>query len=352
MSTEIRRLLEQAEHNLNQAKGEITDPASDRLIDVCESLIFALKALLSPPGQEAPPAPPVQLERFRNVSWMHGERGTQVGSTEEWYRASDVDRQPAAPVLALVEQWRASRAPKQPQHVSAKCAGGNHGWCHNRNTDETRCQCACHYDKGETDKARRACANELEAALKAAPPVDTRSCTCHPDDNPPVPCPKRYAYSECVKAAPPVEQERQEKVGDLLAYGEEESAHALRRKDRDQYQFWQGWNAALQRLTTPTAFHRDDRGDWVCAHGTAADVHCCHCHSGFIFDPEHECPASPSVVSPGGQERAFRAFALLRRIRGWDMMDYNKTDGDYWRREIDAILAPSVVSEPHRQEEA
>lgn len=27
-----------------------------------------------------------------------------------------------------------------------------------------------------------------------------------------------------------------------------------------------------------------------CAHGTALDVHCCHCHSGFQFDPDHECP--------------------------------------------------------------
>ena len=26
-------------------------------------------------------------------------------------------------------------------------------------------------------------------------------CTCHPDDNPPKPCPRRYAYSECVAAA-------------------------------------------------------------------------------------------------------------------------------------------------------
>lgn len=26
-------------------------------------------------------------------------------------------------------------------------------------------------------------------------------CTCHPDDNPPVPCPQKHAYSECVKAA-------------------------------------------------------------------------------------------------------------------------------------------------------
>jgi hypothetical protein len=27
--------------------------------------------------------------------------------------------------------------------------------------------------------------------------ADGRSCTCHPDDNPPRPCPKRYALDEC-----------------------------------------------------------------------------------------------------------------------------------------------------------
>lgn len=31
--------------------------------------------------------------------------------------------------------------------------------------------------------------------------ADTRTCTCHPDDNPPVPCPRRFAYSHCVAAA-------------------------------------------------------------------------------------------------------------------------------------------------------
>lgn len=25
--------------------------------------------------------------------------------------------------------------------------------------------------------------------------------------------------------------------------------------------------------------------DTVCEHGTAWDVHCCGCHSGFLFDP-------------------------------------------------------------------
>lgn len=28
-----------------------------------------------------------------------------------------------------------------------------------------------------------------------------RPCTCHPDDNPPRPCPRKYALSECRKAA-------------------------------------------------------------------------------------------------------------------------------------------------------
>lgn len=26
---------------------------------------------------------------------------------------------------------------------------------------------------------------------------DPRSCTCHPDDNPPVPCQRKFALSEC-----------------------------------------------------------------------------------------------------------------------------------------------------------
>jgi hypothetical protein len=31
--------------------------------------------------------------------------------------------------------------------------------------------------------------------------ITNRPCTCHPDDNPPVPCPKKYALGECRKAA-------------------------------------------------------------------------------------------------------------------------------------------------------
>ena len=27
-----------------------------------------------------------------------------------------------------------------------------------------------------------------------------------------------------------------------------------------------------------------EQQDAVCEHGTALDVHCCNCHSGFLFD--------------------------------------------------------------------
>jgi hypothetical protein len=29
--------------------------------------------------------------------------------------------------------------------------------------------------------------------------IDVRSCTCHPDDNPPYPCAKKYAFAECAR---------------------------------------------------------------------------------------------------------------------------------------------------------
>lgn len=38
--------------------------------------------------------------------------------------------------------------------------------------------------------------------------------------------------------------------------------------------------------TNPT---QNEQGDWVCEHGTAMDVHCCGCHSGFLFFPADEC---------------------------------------------------------------
>ena len=40
--------------------------------------------------------------------------------------------------------------------------------------------------------------------------------------------------------------------------------------------------------------------DHTCQHGTALDVHCCNCHSGFIFDREHECQETtgPDLQAP------------------------------------------------------
>lgn len=45
----------------------------------------------------------------------------------------------------------------------------------------------------------------------------------------------------------------------------------------------------------PTDPRQNEVGDVVCEHGTAMDVHCCHCHSGFIFDATHECPPEPDA---------------------------------------------------------
>jgi hypothetical protein len=56
------------------------------------------------------------------------------------------------------------------------------------------------------------------------------------------------------------------------------------------------WLAVLDakpdRASQPAGVQEKD--DVVCEHGTAMDVHCCNCHSGFIFDRHHECPTSDS----------------------------------------------------------
>ena len=45
------------------------------------------------------------------------------------------------------------------------------------------------------------------------------------------------------------------------------------------------------------------QADVTCEHGTAMDVHCCNCHSGFIFDVNHECP-SPELTWREAVEQA------------------------------------------------
>ena len=57
-------------------------------------------------------------------------------------------------------------------------------------------------------------------------------------------------------------------------------------------------SCAPQPKEQPIKFTKDAvSGDMVCEHGTAMDVHCCNCHSGFIFDKDHECPAEPKEQS-------------------------------------------------------
>jgi hypothetical protein len=41
--------------------------------------------------------------------------------------------------------------------------------------------------------------------------------------------------------------------------------------------------------------HQDEQGDWVCQHGTAMDVHCCGCHSGFLFDIQNCTCGTPDT---------------------------------------------------------
>ena len=61
------------------------------------------------------------------------------------------------------------------------------------------------------------------------------------------------------------------------AFGAVDCAGVVSRCDEDH-----GMTTMNDQLTVT----RDDVGDDVCQHGTAMDVHCCGCHSGFLFDLE------------------------------------------------------------------
>ena len=69
------------------------------------------------------------------------------------------------------------------------------------------------------------------------PLVDTRPCTCHPDDNPPRPCPRKYALADCKLAA--LERRCAELKAALQEYGEH--AYDCRAKKlckKDEYGLW------------------------------------------------------------------------------------------------------------------
>lgn len=54
-----------------------------------------------------------------------------------------------------------------------------------------------HYFNGEAMPADPTTA----ASQPASADVERRPCTCHPDDNPPIPCPRMYALQDCRRAA-------------------------------------------------------------------------------------------------------------------------------------------------------
>lgn len=59
---------------------------------------------------------------------------------------------------------------------------------------------------------------------------DTRSCTCHPDDNPPQPCPRKFALTDCKAAAASADCADLIAVADYLEFdGSMSEADAMRR---------------------------------------------------------------------------------------------------------------------------
>jgi hypothetical protein len=81
--------------------------------------------------------------------------------------------------------------------------------------DEARANCDLLHGLKFSERNHRAILARAEGAeaevralraQAAAPAEETgqaRHCTCHPDDHPPQPCAKRYAYSECVASVGP-----------------------------------------------------------------------------------------------------------------------------------------------------
>lgn len=58
----------------------------------------------------------------------------------------------------------------------------------------------------------------------------------------------------------------------------------------------------------------------------------------LVADAVYGCDASLIAAAPD-------MLALLRRLRGWDMLD-TTSDGDYWKGEIDEAIRKAT--EPHR----
>jgi hypothetical protein len=102
----------------------------------------------------------------------------------------------------------------------------------------------------------------------------SRSCTCHPDDHPPVPCAEKYAYSECVAAAArrsvPATGPSLRALPDVIAKWSNRADRGFNPEESDEsYAYWQGVRAVLDDLgralaagsapsVIPKADHEDD----------------------------------------------------------------------------------------------
>lgn len=89
-------------------------------------------------------------------------------------------------------------------------------------------------------------------------PSKPQSCTCHPDDNPPRPCPRKYALTECRRAA--------------------KRSAAIKRPDlskmnatEDERDWWRDYALELEALiplkTGHCPRHGEYIGDWCTAPG-------------------------------------------------------------------------------------
>jgi hypothetical protein len=108
--------------------------------------------------------------------------------------------------LRELQQLRRAASPPAPQLVEKR---------------EPECACGHPYACGAAERAaRQPAAQPSEPVMPPQPHhqeckcgacmSEARQCTCHPDDNPPRPCPRKYALSECQAAAQPSEAEERE----------------------------------------------------------------------------------------------------------------------------------------------
>ena len=122
---------------------------------------------------DAQPVAPVALVRAYNAGYMAGHHDTAEGGFVDIH-PSDMDTYHADVVAEL-------GLPAAPQ---AEPCIGNDSACPCQDGD------ACHYkDAADGTKAW--------PVPQAEPKREPRPCTCHPDDNPPVPCAQKYALNEC-----------------------------------------------------------------------------------------------------------------------------------------------------------